>query len=212
MIPFKEKKLKTFKQIKLAAIASVVLLAGGLSSTAMAQNGYAPVAPHAAPVPAPMPPARGYFPGNAPYGYNRGFNRGPWNAGPWGGNRWGNNRMPWGNGGMPWGGRNGWGRTPFESNFTPWSNRFWNDLGKGGRNPFRNADDWFRPGPKDGLANMWDDLLNAPSEMGRMPGGWTAPSISVPNPIDVGDEFGDAMQDMPHEIRNQMDNIDIQTW
>lgn len=45
--------------------------------------------------------------------------------------------------------------------------------------------------------------MNAPSRMGEMPGGWTAPSVSVPNPIDVGDEFSDAAKDAP----DQMDNF-----
>lgn len=159
--------------------------------------------------PMPMAPGYGYNPYMGPQSMP-GFN-GPFN-GPFNGNRFANrpfqtNRMPWGG----YNNRRGFGRgMPFESNFTPWSHRFWDEIGEGGQNPFRNSHRWFQG--KDGAANMWDDLLNAPSDMGRMPGGWTAPSISVPNPIDVGDEFSNAARDMPDEIRNQMDNIDIQTW
>ncbi len=83
------------------------------------------------------------------------------------------------------------------SNFSPWGNR-------GGRNPFGNRDpgDWFDPN-KGSMSRNWDDMLNAPSRMGEMPGGWTAPSVSVPNPIDVGEEFSDAAKDAP----DQMDNF-----
>lgn len=83
------------------------------------------------------------------------------------------------------------------SNFSPWGNR-------GGRNPFgnRGPGDWFDPN-KGSMSRNWDDMLNAPSRMGEMPGGWTAPSVSVPNPIDVGDEFSDAAKDAP----DQMDNF-----
>lgn len=95
------------------------------------------------------------------------------------------NRMPWdsGRGGsrMPWessrGGRN-----------MPW------DSGRGG---------WMN---KDKFGDAWDDMLNAPSDMGEMPGGWTAPSVSVPNPVDVGDEFGDAARDAPDQMRNVYDD------
>ena len=163
---------------------------------------------------------------NMPWSGNRSGNM-PWggNNMPWSGNRsgnmpWGGNRsgsMPWGGNRTPWGGnrsRKGFGRgMPFESNFTPWSERFWDDLGDGGRNPFKDMDEWVDPNdPREGMGDMWDDLLNAPSDMGRMPGGWTAPSVSVPNPVDVQEEFEDAAKDMPDEMRTQMDNINIQTW
>ena len=55
---------------------------------------------------------------------------------------------------------------------------------------------------KNNFSNNWDDMLNAPSRMGTMPGGWNAPSVSVPNPVDVGDEFGDAARDMPDQMNN----------
>lgn len=118
-------------------------------------------------------------------------------------------------GGMPWrGNRKGFGNgMPFESNFTPWSRRFWDEIGDGGQNPFRDMEDWIDPSePREGAAEFWDDMLNAPHEMGNMPGGWTAPSVSVPNPVDVQREFENTAKDMPDEMRTQMDNINIQTW
>ena len=40
---------------------------------------------------------------------------------------------------------------------------------------------------KDWFGDSWDDMLNAPSDMGELPGGFYAPSVSVPNPVDVGE-------------------------
>ena len=59
---------------------------------------------------------------------------------------------------------------------------------------------------KDKFADRWDDMLNAPSDMGEMPGGFTAPSVSVPNPVEVGDEFDDAARDAPDQMRNVYDD------
>ncbi len=96
--------------------------------------------------------------------------------------------------------------------FGPWNNRGsgfrgpWNNRGNWGdfRNPFshRSPGSWMNPS-KGNMSRNWDDMLNAPSRMGRMPGGWEAPSVSMPNPIDVGDEFRDAARDLP----DQMDNF-----
>jgi hypothetical protein len=84
-----------------------------------------------------------------------------------------------------------WGRAPW--------NRDYEDLW----GPKGGPDKWFDFGdPKEGLANAWEDMLYTPNALGTMPGGWEAPSISVPNPIDVGDEFKDAARDMPDEMRN----------
>ena len=60
--------------------------------------------------------------------------------------------------------------------------------------------------PEDGFSYMWDDMINAPSEMGEMPGGWNAPSISVPNPVDVGSEF---RRETPNLIREIPDMINV---
>ena len=73
----------------------------------------------------------------------------------------------------------------------PWSR------GKSGRGGWMDRE-WF--------ADSWDDMINAPADMGEMPGGWSAPTISTPNPVDVGDEFGTAAQDMPTQMRNVYDD------
>ena len=50
--------------------------------------------------------------------------------------------------------------------------------------------------------NSWDDMINTPSRMGEMPGGWTAPEVTVPNPIDMGDQMQDNVQDLPDQMRD----------
>lgn len=135
----------------------------------------------------------------------------PWQDGraPWGNGQWGND-MPWGNGGAPWG--NSWGgnNMPWGGNNNnnnwgnnmPWSNNSWgNDRSN---NPWGVAPStWMDPSkPKASAENAWDDLLNAPHEMGRMPGGWKAPKISVPNPVEVADEVGKNAIKVPAEMNN----------
>ena len=162
---------------------------------------YRAPAPIATPVPSYRPPVN-----NAPR------TAAPRTAAP---NR---NRPMYGNprfGGAPYRGFNRGSRSPipFESNFTPWSMRFWDEMGDGGENPFKDMEKWIDfDEPREGMANAWEDMVNAPHEVGQMPGGWTAPSISVPNPVDVQKEFQETGKQIPDEMRTQMDNIDIQTW
>ncbi|HHO59149.1 MAG TPA: hypothetical protein ENJ64_02825 [Thiotrichales bacterium] len=70
--------------------------------------------------------------------------------------------------------------------------RFWGRSGPG---------TWMNPNKRN-MEQGWDDMLNAPSRMGEMPGGWTAPSVSMPNPIDIGDQFQDNARDLPDQMRN----------
>jgi hypothetical protein len=55
---------------------------------------------------------------------------------------------------------------------------------------------------KDNWEDSWDDMINAPSRMGEMPGGWTAPEVTVPNPIDMGDQVQDNMRDLPEQMKD----------
>lgn len=82
-----------------------------------------------------------------------------------------------------------------------------------GYNPYRhthrNNKFWGRSGPskwmkpnKDNLEQGWDDMINAPSRMGTMPGGWNAPEVTMPNPVDMGDQMQDNMRDLPQQIRD----------
>ena len=60
---------------------------------------------------------------------------------------------------------------------------------------------WMNPNKRN-MEQGWDDMINAPSRVGEMPGGWTAPEVSMPNPIDVGDQFQDNVKDLPEQIRD----------
>jgi hypothetical protein len=80
----------------------------------------------------------------------------------------------------------------------PWNRDYSKTWGRDG-----GPDAWFDfDDPKEGAAIMWEDMINTPHGVGTQPGGWQAPSISVPNPIDVGDEFKNTARDMPDQIQN----------
>ena len=128
-------------------------------------------------------PNTGLPPGYRPPPYrNRNYDGGPSFSGPWNNSR--GNSMPWSSNrgsSMPWDNRRGGRSMPWDSGRDGWMD-------------------------KDRFANRWDDMLNAPSDMGEMPGGFTAPSVSAPNPVDVGDEFQDAARDAPDQMRNVYDD------
>ena len=210
--------MKNRTNIKLTLAASVFLLAGSHANLVQAAEG--PYSGQAAPPgynPGyqyyPPQNAQGYggMPGNLTPGYTppsyggRNYGRGgsgPGFSGPWDSGRGGSGPSfsgPWdsGRGGSgpgfsgPWDSNRGGSSMPWDSNrgrSMPWDNR------RGGRNmPWDSGRGGFMN--KDRFADGWDDMLNAPSDMGEMPGGFTAPSVSMPNPVDVGDEFDDAARD-----------------
>jgi len=116
----------------------------------------------------------------------------PWRSGPFAHDKWSDHpgtKMPWGN--FPgWGDGffGGFGPDQWEG-ATPWGN----DV------PFK----WFDPtDPEESIAEIWEDALNTPNKMGRMPPGFTAPYISVPNPVDVENEFERNARNAPDEIHN----------
>ena len=133
----------------------------------------APTAPQANPYRGGPAPRGPYNgPGNRPY-YN-----GPSAFNTPGYNQYRRNRgssMPWGNNNNRFG-----------------SNKFWGRSG---------PSTWMNPS-KDNWENSWDDMINAPSRMGDMPGGWTAPEVTMPNPIDMGDQMQDNLQDLPDQMRD----------
>ena len=119
----------------------------------------------------------------------------PWNSGPLERDDWTDNH-PMAN--MPWGRFPGWGDGAFGGfgpdgwkGVTPWGN----DV------PFK----WINPtDPRDSIGEIWDDALNTPNAMGRMPPGWTAPYISVPNPVEVEEEFERNARKFPDEMRDMI--------
>ena len=54
----------------------------------------------------------------------------------------------------------------------------------------------------EGTGNLWDDMMNAPYDVGRMPGGWRAPSLSTPDPVTVGDAVTNQFPPVIDEIPN----------
>jgi hypothetical protein len=108
---------------------------------------------------------------------------------------------------MPFGGGRGYrGNSPFSG--VPFMQSF--DMSRPDSfNPMRprvwgaGPQTWLNPGdPKEGLSQAWDDMMNAPARMGRVPPGWKAPTIDIPNPIDVGDEFEKNARRAPHIMRD----------
>ena len=56
----------------------------------------------------------------------------------------------------------------------------------------------------DATGDLWDDMMNAPYDMGRMPGGWRAPSLSTPDPVTVGDAVANQIPPVIDEVPNFM--------
>ncbi len=85
------------------------------------------------------------------------------------------------------------GYNPNRRNNNSWnSNKFWGRSG---------PDSWMNPN-KGNMERGWDDMINSPSRMGEMPGGWTAPEVSMPNPVDMGDQMQDNVEDLPEQMKN----------
>ena len=49
------------------------------------------------------------------------------------------------------------------------------------------------------FGDAWEDAINAPHNMGRMPGNVQAPSVSIPNPLDLGDQIGSSSATITEE-------------
>lgn len=218
--------------IKPVLIAGLAVIA--VSSQTVLAQGYAPygngyASPYNNQAPAPYGYGNQYGYGNpyanpngnrSPYGYgtpygypqnNSGFkrffngNNGPFggNSSPFGGNRNIGEQFWPGRGSIyddalpangPW--NRNWGRAPW--------NRDYENLWEPDGGPSK----WFDPSdPKEGMAWAWEDMMVTPNALGTMPGGWEAPSISIPNPVDVGDEFKNAAGDMPEEMRDFSDGF-----
>lgn len=102
--------------------------------------------------------------------------------------------------------------TPWKnsSNWNPWSNGQNQNMPflpkqnnkKKAWGPIRNIwPDFYT----DFTEEAWDKSTNAPYDMGRMPGGWRAPSLSSPDPVTVGDAVLNQFPPMMEEMGNMMD-------
>lgn len=135
--------------------------------------------------PAPYGPPPGYNrnSGSAPYGPppryygdNRNYRGGP----PRGyrSNRYNNfPGFPGGRGNNFFGFPGGWGDDNYGD--SPWSMRTFTD-------PER----------------FWDDMLATPDYLPTMPGGWNVPSVSMPNPVEVGREIAEQAPDAIDVMRD----------
>ncbi len=56
----------------------------------------------------------------------------------------------------------------------------------------------------DQTSDMWDKMINAPHDLGYMPGGWRFPSFSSPDPVTVGDAVANQMPPVAEEVPNFM--------
>ncbi len=54
----------------------------------------------------------------------------------------------------------------------------------------------------DFTGDLWDKMINAPFDAGRMPGGWRAPSLSTPDPATVGDAVANQLPPIAEEMEN----------
>jgi hypothetical protein len=133
------------------------------------------------------------------HGYWADKNFRPWQSGPFERDRWTQDH-PMSN--MPWGNFPGWG-DGFFGGFGPDN---WKGVSPWGNDiPFK----WIDPtDPRESIADMWDDALNTPNRLGRMPPGWTAPYISVPNPVEVEEEFERNARKFPDEMRKAINTGD----
>lgn len=86
--------------------------------------------------------------------------------------------------------------------FQPYNNQRFNRNNVWGHS---GPNSWTHP-DKRNFRNGWNDMLNAPSRMGEMPGGWTAPSVTMPNPVDVEDQFQQNARNLPDQMRTMNGN------
>ncbi|WGZ95788.1 MAG: hypothetical protein QJT81_07315 [Candidatus Thiothrix putei] len=56
----------------------------------------------------------------------------------------------------------------------------------------------------DFTGDAFDKMINAPYDMGRMPGGWKFPSISMPDPVTVSDAIANQVPPFAEEAGNMV--------
>lgn len=57
--------------------------------------------------------------------------------------------------------------------------------------------------------DIWDKMINAPYDMGRMPGGWQFPSFSSPDPVTVSDAIANQVPPFAEEAGNMVPLEDV---
>lgn len=61
----------------------------------------------------------------------------------------------------------------------------------------------------DFTGDAFDKMINAPYDMGRMPGGWQFPSISMPDPVTVSDAIANQVPPFAKEAGNMVPADDV---
>ncbi|MEZ5451589.1 MAG: hypothetical protein R3E93_02040 [Thiothrix sp.] len=61
----------------------------------------------------------------------------------------------------------------------------------------------------DFTGDAWDKMINAPFDMGRMPGGWRFPSFSSPDPVTVSDAIANQVPPFAEEAGNMVPLDDV---
>lgn len=56
----------------------------------------------------------------------------------------------------------------------------------------------------DFTGDVWDKMINAPYDIGRMPGGWRFPSFSSPDPVTVSDAIANQVPPFAEEAGNMV--------
>ena len=59
----------------------------------------------------------------------------------------------------------------------------------------------------DSTNKFWDKMINAPYDMGYMPGGWRFPSLSSPDPVTVGDAVTNQLPPIMEEAGHFMNFV-----
>ncbi|CAA6800695.1 MAG: Unknown protein [uncultured Thiotrichaceae bacterium] len=99
---------------------------------------------------------------------------------------------------------------PFKSNsnFYPWNSSampfFPQQQNSGGKNAWGDERHIWPDFYTGMTSDMWDGMINGPFDIGRMPGGWRAPSLSTPDPVTVGDAVTNQFPPIFEEMGNMM--------
>jgi hypothetical protein len=57
------------------------------------------------------------------------------------------------------------------------------------------------PPDRDKWIQAWDDMIDAPYRQGEYPGGFYAPEVILPNPVDMAGQFKDNAVDLPEQLK-----------
>lgn len=99
---------------------------------------------------------------------------------------------------------------PFKtnSNLYPWNNPsmpfYSQQQNTGGKNAWGDERHIWPDFYTGMTGDMWDRMINGPFDIGRMPGGWRAPSLSTPDPVTVGDAVTNQFPPIFEEMGNMM--------